>query len=257
MRNILTEKKRARETHNISVRARNLERCDIHDRLRIAIADIYLRGEGLEIGGLHKPLNIPEDKAKVKYVDRLSVEELKAQYPEITEPMVDVHYVDDGEKLTKIKSSSQDFLVACHFYEHCADPIQTLKNLLRVVKPGGGLFIVVPDKRYTFDIKRPITPFKHIIADHEKGPEHSKLKHFKEWVREVEGLVDADRAQAKLKELLDMDYSIHYHVWDYDATVDYFIKAKQYLNNVFDIELVARNLSENIIYLTKASSQKS
>lgn len=252
----LPRKSKKNNRHNIAVRARNLERGDEHDALRIKLAEMYLIGNGLEIGALHKPLNVPEGKVNIKYIDRLSTQDLKIQYPDIDEPFIEVDIIDDGEKLTKIKDSSEDFIIACHFYEHCADPIQTLKNLLRVLKPGGGLLLGVPDKRFTFDIERPITSHSHIVIDHENGPQATRLKHFKEWVKLVDGISDKKLADARLKELLDMDYSIHYHVWDYNALVDHLLQTRLYLNEAFEIEIVARNLSENLIYLKKNSPKK-
>lgn len=249
--NKITSNSARRNKHNFAVRKRNLERADPHDNLRAKFAEIYLSGKGLEIGALHKPLNIPENKVTILYVDRLSNNDLKKQYPAIDEPFIEVDIVDDGETLKMVKTESQDFIIACHFYEHCANPIQTLENLLRVVKPGGGLLFGIPDKRFTFDIKRKVTPFTHILEDYKKGPQKSKLKHFEEWVTLVDGIVGKKLINSEIKRLIDMDYSIHYHVWDYEAILDHFVRAKKYLKDSFEIEFVARNLSENIVYLKK------
>jgi hypothetical protein len=69
--NTLKRKENKFKTQNLQVRERNLERADPHDSLRIKLAEIYLAGDGLEIGALHKPLNIPEDKTSIRYIDRL------------------------------------------------------------------------------------------------------------------------------------------------------------------------------------------
>src|ERR1041385_8816255 len=72
-----------------------------------------LNGEGLEIGALHRPCTVPH--LKVHYVDRLSRQELLGQYPELSnEKIVDPDILDDAETLSKIKSSSQDFVIANH-----------------------------------------------------------------------------------------------------------------------------------------------
>ncbi len=63
--------------------------------------------------------------------------------------------IDDGEHLASIGDESVDFVVANHFIEHCRDPIGALTTLLRVVRPGGVVFMAVPDKRQTFDRARP------------------------------------------------------------------------------------------------------
>ena len=72
---------------------------------RHSIASKYLSGEGIEIGALHFPLPTPP-QAKVRFVDRSSVADLRAHYPELAEmPLVDVDVVDDGEKLLNFISS--------------------------------------------------------------------------------------------------------------------------------------------------------
>ena len=43
----------------------------------------------------------------------------------------------------------------------------------------------MPDKRYTFDFRRPLTPLEHMVADHEQGPERSRAEHYEEWCRLV------------------------------------------------------------------------
>jgi hypothetical protein len=49
---------------------------------REEIAAAYLRGEGLEVGALHLPLKLPAE-ARARYVDRMTVEELRRHYPEL------------------------------------------------------------------------------------------------------------------------------------------------------------------------------
>jgi hypothetical protein len=66
---------------------------------RETIARVYLRGNGIEIGALHHPLKVSR-WARVKYVDRLSVPDLREQYPELdSEDLVNVDILDDGESL--------------------------------------------------------------------------------------------------------------------------------------------------------------
>ena len=106
---------------------------------RIQLAAIYLRGDGLEIGALHQPLPVPRS-AHVKYVDRMSADDLRRQYDEISYlPFVETDIIDNGEELRTIADESQDFVVANHFIEHCQNPVKTLKNVIRVLKRGGVL----------------------------------------------------------------------------------------------------------------------
>ncbi len=42
---------------------------------------MYLQEEGIEIGGLHNPLEVPLG-VRVRYVDRLPVDRLRQEYPD-------------------------------------------------------------------------------------------------------------------------------------------------------------------------------
>jgi len=156
------------------------------DARRPTLAGHYLFGKGLEIGPLHQPLAIPLG-VTVSYVDRLKVADLRREYPELAEwDLTEAEVLDDGESLSTIEPASQDFIVANHFLEHCEDPIGTIHNHLGKLRPGGVLFYAVPDKRYTFDYPRDVTPLEHMIADYEHGPAASRSAPFDDWARLVE-----------------------------------------------------------------------
>ena len=134
--------------------------------------------------------------AHVKYIDRKTVKALRQEYPELRAfPLVRVDIVDDGKKLEKIKSESQDFLIANHFLEHCENPIGAIESFLRVLKKGGILYMAIPDKRFTFDINRPITKLKHLLKDYTGGVASSREEHYREWAY----FVDKKSALSALK----------------------------------------------------------
>lgn len=182
------------------------------DAIRRTLAKKFLRGSGIEVGALHSPLWVPDD-ASVRYVDRMSVEDLRRQYPELNQlPLVKIDIIDNGETLESIPAASQDFLIANHFLEHTQDPIGTLKHHLAVLKTGGILYLAVPDKRWTFDVKRPETTLQHLIDDHERGPKHSYDAHLREYAELVDDL-SGEELEARIKFLKETNYSIHFHVW--------------------------------------------
>jgi SAM-dependent methyltransferase len=157
---------------------------DIGDA-RAELAELFLQGDGLEIGALHLPTALPPG-SQALYVDRMSIEDLRAHYPELAGlDLTPVDVIDDGERLDRIPPESVDFIVANHFLEHCQDPIATIETHLSKLRPGGTLLYAVPDKRYTFDFRRPRTTLQHLIEDHEKGPERSRAVHYLEWAQLV------------------------------------------------------------------------
>src|SRR5262245_32343269 len=180
---------------------------------RKTIAASYLRGEGLEIGALHNPLKVPP-AARVRYVDRLRVEDLRREYPELEgKNLVPVDVLDDGETLANVPDATQDFVIANHFIEHCENPIGAVRNMLRVLKEGGILYLAVPDKRSTFDVDRPVTTIDHLMRDFQEGPGWSRRPHYEEWTRLVRKVPDGDRAERDVEDLMSKRASIHFHVW--------------------------------------------
>jgi len=160
----------------LATRSIQVVRCAVSRGRKALMASHFLRGEGLEIGALHSPLPVP-GSCRVRYVDRYDLDGLRREYPPLANvPLVPVDVIDDGEKLETIAAESQDFVISSHFLEHTQDPIGTIRRHLRVIRPGGILFVAVPDKRFlSFDQKRPVTTLEHLYRDYEEGPAWSYL----------------------------------------------------------------------------------
>ena len=214
-----------REALRAELRSLREELAQSHGRTaKSALAHLHLKGCGIEIGAFDQPLPVAPG-VKVQYFDRYSTAELKAFYPDSNPVAVDL--VGDGETLAELADGSQDFIIASHFFEHCQNPIGTLKNLLRVVKVGGFLFLVIPDKRFTFDAVREITPFAHIRNDYLLGPEVSQRAHCEEWARVIDKIADPAAREVKVKHLLDTNWPIHYHVWTAADVLEMFIETQK------------------------------
>jgi SAM-dependent methyltransferase len=175
---------------------------------------------------------------------------LRRHYPELAElPLVEIDFMDDGERLGTVPPESQDFVIANHLLEHTGDPIGTIANWLRVLRPGGVIFMAVPDKRYTFDIERDPTPVEHMIRDFEEGPEASRRQHFEEWARHVEGV--AEEQVAERADILErIDYSVHTHVFT-EHTLLELVLACDRLVGPLAIETLRRNGMETLVILRK------
>ncbi|MCY1030806.1 methyltransferase domain-containing protein [Corallococcus sp. BB11-1] len=202
---------------------------------RELIAAQYLRGEGLEIGALHNPTKVPAG-VRVRYVDVAPIEVLRARFPEAGDRITVPDIVDNGEELGRVATSSQDFIIANHFLEHCEDPIGAMKNFIRVLKPGGIIFMAVPDKRFTFDSVRDVTTTEHVVEDHLKGPEVSRRDHYDEWLRIIDKKSGDELAH--LTNLFVQDrVNIHFHVWTFDGMFELFSAARNRVGLPFDIKM--------------------
>lgn len=118
----------------------------------------YCDGRGLEIGpGSNRLANL-----NTVAVDIIS--DFKGrEYPK---PEIDSTAYD----LSAVESSTVDFVVNAHVIEHLLDPIRALKEWKRVLKPGGVLFMIVPEKRLKpFDKTQSDTTLEETIERHDQG----------------------------------------------------------------------------------------
>ena len=204
-------------------------RANISTRDQYAVR--YIRGSGLEIGALHNPQKVSSG-VRVQYLDRLTYQECIERFPELdSADMVRPSVIDDGFELRNVQDASQDFLIANHVLEHSPNPLHVLTNWLRVVKPGGVLFITVPIVDACFDRGRSTTTLEHLIEDYQLCAEGRadefktrNLEHYLEWVRfsepallKEQGAPPLTNSEEQRREraelLLHGEVDIHFHTF--------------------------------------------
>lgn len=219
---------------------------------RLTVVDRHLRGSGIEIGALQDPIPLPRG-ARARYLDIAPTSELRRRHPrKARRHLVEVDIVDDGERLATIADSSQDWVASNHFLEHCEDPIGALRNMLRVVRPGGIVYISVPDMRHTFDRNRAPTTLEHLVGDHEGGPAASRRSHYEEVVAVSMAIEDPQHQATAVAELMAQDYRIHFHCWSQRE----FLALLSALQNRpgfprFDVREFVANEAEMVVVLER------
>ena len=123
---------------------------------------------GLEIGPLDKPL-LPKAKYDVKYLDVFPVETLVARCkpnPNRNEnQIVPLDYVIGDSSISEVVDQQFDYVVASHVIEHLPNLFGWLRDLAKILSTNGKLFLVVPDRRFTFDMKRPQSSLGELIEN--------------------------------------------------------------------------------------------
>jgi predicted SAM-dependent methyltransferase len=220
--------------------------------MREDLARRYLRGDGIEIGPLTWPMRMPPG-ARVRYVDHAGRDDLIRLYGGTFDdqgayasaiPETDV--IDDAATLATFADVSVDFVVANHVLEHIEDPVAALGNLLRVLRPGGVLFLALPDARHTFDARRDRTTVEHVLRDHREGPEVSRHDHYEEWARIIEGRAD-EQVAGRVAEYAAEGARNHFHVWELDT----FLELVRALDLPCSLELGQTNHHEFIVVLRR------
>jgi len=170
-----------------------------------------LSGEGLEIGALHAPMPVPNARG-VKYLDKLDPDALRKMTPKLADRIGRVDILDDAQTMATVADGSYDFVIASHVIEHLRNPIGGVRQWLRVLKPSGRLYLVVPDKRRTFDRQRMRTTIEHLIVDDRQPSAERDFEHFLDYAIHVHkswlepAIVEARRLEAE-------DASIHFHTF--------------------------------------------
>jgi SAM-dependent methyltransferase len=202
----------------------------------------YLIGRGLEVGAGHQPFPVPQG-ADVIYVDRWNPEENRALFPELGDasfPKPDVVSNFDVDRLGAFGNESQDFVVASHVLEHLADPLGFLDEIHRVLRPGGTLLLLMPDRRRTFDRSRSPTPLQHLLDEHLRGVTDVSDDHLEDFLDATEpgwrSPADASPTDSRA-ELLEYHRrrSIHVHCWTEMEFRDVLVHAVGHMGHSWDV----------------------
>jgi hypothetical protein len=124
--------------------------------------------KGLEFGALNNPVIRPA-QGDIRFVDYATTERLRAHPHASTidkNAIVDVDYVWSGSgPLADVIETAElfDYGIASHVIEHVPNVLGWFHGIADVLKPGAFFNLAVPDKRYTFDVKRRLSTLGEII----------------------------------------------------------------------------------------------
>jgi hypothetical protein len=125
---------------------------------------------GLEIGAMDLPFVEPGE-GNCDFADYRTDEELLEEARRVpghnAEFVVPVTYnLRNGcEAITK----TYDWIAAAHVVEHISDLIWWFDALHSKLHDGGLVFLVVPDKRFTYDYHRRLTNLSDVVTAHQEG----------------------------------------------------------------------------------------
>jgi hypothetical protein len=114
-----------------------------------------LREPGVEIGAFKTPL---PGIAPI-YLDR---------FAEYAGERTLADYYGDACSIP-FRDASLAYVASSHVIEHVANPLAALREWCRVLRHNGVIYMVVPDRRKTFDHLRPLTPVTHLLDDFRTG----------------------------------------------------------------------------------------
>ncbi len=173
----------------------------------------HLHGRGVEIGALWRRFPVPAG-VQVFYADKLGPAGLEGHYPELKGSILRPDILAEATQLP-VRPATLDFVIASHVLEHLPDPLLALRAWYDSLAPGGVLLLKVPDKRHTFDAPRARTPLSHLLEEHRHPERFDPRAHsHADWVQHVGSKSPSTpEFDQEVQDLIDRDYSIHFHVW--------------------------------------------
>lgn len=124
--------------------------------------------KGLEIGPLDKPLVEPEH-GRISYIDQFPLDELRrrcaANPNRDQDALVPLDYVLNERAISDVVPQGFDYVVASHVAEHIPNLFGWLGELGGLLNAPSWIFLVIPDRHYTFDIGRPATTLGQLVEN--------------------------------------------------------------------------------------------
>ena len=177
------------------------------------------RDFGIEIGAFNHPI----PGIRPLYFDR---------FPSYDYEPVHADYWADALALP-IRDHALDYVANCNVFEHLANPVKALWEWTRVTRHGGVVYLVIPDRRHTFDRPRGLTQPEHMMDDFARGTTDSDGTHIADYLDGVDWECWAPHAtpaeRVATREQLrtayhaavraGLDINIHFHTFELSSFI--------------------------------------
>lgn len=201
-----------------------------HDREFCGKAIEYCQGMGVEIGALDKPLALEGD---VIFLDRNSTSELRKIYARDPRGpfVIQVHIVWKESRYPFFDDNAFDFVANSHVLEHVANPGRQIEEWIRIIRPGGILYMIVPDKRFCFDRRREVTSLSHLMQEFQDDVDTVSIDHYRDYIINTNGEdgINRETSESYVEKCYKEQGSIHVHVFTADSLEQFLQTLKQYV----------------------------
>ncbi len=199
----------------------------------------WLKGRGTEIGAFKTPI----PGIRPLYVDKFQSYAGEKCLADFVGEADDLPFLDD----------SLDFVATSHVIEHVANPISALEEWSRVLRHGGIIYMVVPDKNFTWDRERLTTPVDHFVEDYHRRTSAVDATHIDEFMNTVVlreyypdlALEAAEQERDRMRDLYHasvragLEINIHFHVFEPASWLALVSRVNEEFRNRFHLEVVA------------------
>ena len=127
------------------------------------------------------------------------------------------HIKADAHSLPMLHDESVDFVASSGTVEHLTNPLKALLEWKRILKTDGLMYMSVPYYKKTFDHRRSVTPFAHLIDDYKNNTGLDDTTHTEEFLKNFDAtaeLVYHDYDAWYANYITNPQIYTHFHVFD-------------------------------------------
>ncbi len=203
----------------------------------------YCKGSGLEIVASDCPY--PFANFKMDYADFFN--EDRSGY---LEKNGFIPLMPPKCQLNSVESNKYDFIYASHVLEHSSNPLRSLQDWVRVVRHGGVIYFVLPNKDKTYDRLRNTTPLKFLNEKFEGDDWAVSLDEVVLMVKQTTGLPEYEVRESEFENLCNKitshpDGTHHYSIFDPRSSLE----LVELVVSLFDLRLVNFQLIRHEIHI--------
>lgn len=173
----------------------------------------FLRGAGVEAGPGLNPHVLPSKDVSVRYVESVPAERWVALYKKQNKPsrvqtenLWDNYVLGSALDLSVVDDQSLDFVFSNHVFEHFVNPLGVLENWRKKLKGGGVVAGVVPDCRFTFDLRQVPSTIEEVNSERAAKTYNIDYEKYVRWCRFTAPYNTPEN-------LIERQYSIHVHYY--------------------------------------------
>ena len=181
--------------------------------------ELYVRckGQGVEVGPGPRPQILPNARTHVKYIEQATPDQWQQLYGKGTETPVNQElwqlYVLGNADNIPSPPGSLDFVFSSHVVEHLANPLGHLAYWANLLKPGGVVAAVIPDRSGCKDYVFPPSTVEELEAEYRQGSMTPTLAHYQRWAK-------LRAPNADPAEIMKSGRSIHVHFYTPKSIAD-------------------------------------
>lgn len=167
-------------------------------------------GRGVEIGPGPKPQILQDECTTVRYVEQATPEEWHRLYGSDSivpvDPALWKLYVVGNANNIPAEPDSLDFVFSSHVIEHLANPLGHLAYWASLLRPGGVVAAIIPDREGCKDFVFESSTADELAQEYASGDMEVKLRHYARWAEHRLQGVTAE-------EIMASGRSIHVHFY--------------------------------------------